>query len=83
MLDQLCGRQAGAERRFLAAGLVDDAISMHLSCQAWREALRVASSAHHERAASLRSEYMEHLLQSGQLGAAGELKEEEGNIQVR
>ena len=82
MLDQLEGRWAAAEQRYLAAGLVDAAIDAALSARRWRDALRIASECHHTRAEPLRGEYLEHLLATGQLEEAGALKEEDGDIQV-
>ena len=81
-LDRLSQRPANAEQRLLQAGLVDDAISAHLDCQRWEDAIRVAEEMHHLDQEKLRKEYMEHLLTTRQLEQAGKVKEGEGDIQV-
>jgi uncharacterized protein YqiB (DUF1249 family) len=82
-LDSLSQKPANAEQRLLQAGLVDDAISAHLDCQRWEDAIRVAEEAHHPDQERLRKEYMEHLLSTKQLEQAGRVKEGEGDIQVQ
>lgn len=61
---------------------MDDAISAHLDCQRWEDAIRVAEEMHHLDLDKLRKEYMEHLLTTRQLEQAGKVKEGEGDIQV-
>lgn len=81
-LDRLLQKPANAEQRLLQAGLVDDAISAHLDCQRWQDAIRVAEETHHLDQDKLKKEYMDHLLATKQLEQAGKVKESEGDVQV-
>lgn len=82
-LDILSKRWANAEQRYLQVGLVDDAVAAYLECQRWPDAVRLAEENHHYDLDKLRAGYMEYLLTTKQLEAAGRVCEREGNIQVR
>jgi hypothetical protein len=82
MIDMLERRWANAEQRFLSAGLTDDAVHACLECHKWPDAMRIAEENHHPNVDNLKQSYMEHLLETGQLEEAGQVKEQQGDIQV-
>lgn len=58
---------------------VEDAITMYQDHHRWEDAIRVAESAHHSNAPSLKLQYLQWLLETGQEEQAGAVKEREGD----
>jgi intraflagellar transport protein 172 len=69
-----------AEAIFVEQGKLDDAIEMYQTLQMWDDAIALAESHGHRDAATMRSQYAQYLLASGQEERAGALKEHEGDI---
>ncbi|EFJ49307.1 intraflagellar protein IFT172 [Volvox carteri f. nagariensis] len=68
-----------AESLLLAQGKVDDAITMYQDHHRWEDAIRVAESAHHPNAASIKQQFLQWLLETSQEEQAGAVKEREGD----
>lgn len=78
-LSVLNGDWAKAEQILLAQGGVDSAVSMYTEAHKWEDAIRVAETHHHEEAQSLKGNYYQWLLETGQDAEAGAVKEDEGD----
>lgn len=78
-LSILNGDWVKAEQILLSQGNVDSAISMYTEAQKWKDAIRVAETHHHEESESLKNNYYQWLLETGQDAEAGEVKECEGD----
>lgn len=78
-LELLKGNWGSAERILLSQGGVDEAVDMYTKAYRWVDAIRVAENHHHVDLSTLKSNYYQWLIDSGQEAEAGEVKEKEGN----
>ncbi|TPX36361.1 hypothetical protein SmJEL517_g01621 [Synchytrium microbalum] len=68
-----------AERIMLEQGRVEEAMEMYQELHKWDMAIKVAEMKNHPQLDKLRENYFRWLIESGQQGKAGELKEAQGD----
>ncbi|KAJ3038900.1 hypothetical protein HDV00_012822 [Rhizophlyctis rosea] len=68
-----------AESIYLEQGKVEDAMSMYQEMHKWDMSIKVAESKNHPQLETLKRNYFQWLIDSGQEDKAGELKEEDGD----
>lgn len=78
-LAQLSGDVTAAEGVLLEQGRVDDAVAMHQQLHRYDDAIAVAEAHGKPEAESMRHQYFQYLVDSGQEEKAGALKEQEGD----
>ena len=79
-LCQLRRDTAAAEAIFVEQGKVEEAIEMYQTLQMYDDAIALAESHGHRDAATMRSQYLQYLMSSGQEERAGSLKEHDGDV---
>eukprot|EP01135_Chromosphaera_perkinsii_P005322 Nk52_evm3s343 gene=Nk52_evmTU3s343 len=71
-----------AERIYLDQGRTDDAIEMYQELHMWDQAIQVAEAKGHPELETLKANYLQWLLQTGQEDRAGQLKENAGEYET-
>jgi intraflagellar transport protein 172 len=80
-LAQLRAEFADAEAIFMDAGKPEEAVIMYQTLHRFEDAIAVAESRGRADTESMRAEYLEFLLSSGQEDKAAEIKEQEGRFE--
>ncbi|KAI8999812.1 hypothetical protein BC832DRAFT_563653 [Gaertneriomyces semiglobifer] len=68
-----------AEAIFLDQGKIDEAMNMYQTLHQWELSIKLAESKNHPQLETLKRNYLQWLLESGQEDKAGELKEADGD----
>eukprot|EP00191_Tetraselmis_sp_GSL018_P001208 CAMPEP_0177614748 /NCGR_PEP_ID=MMETSP0419_2-20121207/22933_1 /TAXON_ID=582737 /ORGANISM="Tetraselmis sp., Strain GSL018" /LENGTH=1707 /DNA_ID=CAMNT_0019112051 /DNA_START=174 /DNA_END=5298 /DNA_ORIENTATION=- len=72
-------RWRDAENIYISQGRVDEAIAMYTEAHRWSDAIRVAERNNHSEAETLKHNYYQWLLETGQEEEAAAVKEKEGD----